>query len=168
MAVYEHDVLVIGAGLAGMRAAHPGPADGRRRRDDLEGAPGALALERGAGRHQRPRRRRGRRAVGRARLRDDEGVRLPGRPGRDRRSSRRRAAARCSRWSTGASSSAASPTAAWRCARFGGMGKARTFFVGAITGQAILHVLYEQLMRPGVVPGDAQLRGVVRHQPDHR
>jgi succinate dehydrogenase / fumarate reductase flavoprotein subunit len=34
--------------------------------------------------------------------------------------------------------------------RFGGMGKARTFFVGAITGQAILHVLYEQLMKPGV------------------
>ncbi|MBF6599214.1 MAG: FAD-binding protein [Dehalococcoidia bacterium] len=32
--------------------------------------------------------------------------------------------------------------------RFGGMGKARTFFVGAITGQAILHVLYEQLMHP--------------------
>ncbi len=32
--------------------------------------------------------------------------------------------------------------------RFGGMGKARTFFVGAITGQAMLHVLYEQLMRP--------------------
>jgi succinate dehydrogenase / fumarate reductase flavoprotein subunit len=32
--------------------------------------------------------------------------------------------------------------------RFGGMGKARTFFVGAITGQAILHVLWEQLMKP--------------------
>lgn len=34
--------------------------------------------------------------------------------------------------------------------RFGGMGKARTFFVGAITGQAILHVLYEQLMKPSI------------------
>ena len=34
--------------------------------------------------------------------------------------------------------------------RFGGMGKARTFFVGAITGQAILHVLYEQLLKPGI------------------
>ena len=33
---------------------------------------------------------------------------------------------------------------------FGGMAKARTFFVGAITGQAILHVLYEQLMKPSV------------------
>ena len=52
--------------------------------------------------------------------------------------------------------------------RFGGMGKARTFFVGAITGQAMLHVLYEQLMKPERLPGDAQLRGVVRHQPDHR
>ena len=52
--------------------------------------------------------------------------------------------------------------------RFGGMGKARTFFVGAITGQAILHVLYEQLIKPSVYDGDAHLRGVVRHEPDRR
>ncbi len=32
--------------------------------------------------------------------------------------------------------------------RFGGMKQARTFFVGAITGQAMLHVLYEQLLHP--------------------
>ena len=31
--------------------------------------------------------------------------------------------------------------------RFGGQVKARTYFVGDITGQAILHVMYEQLMR---------------------
>ncbi len=41
-------------------------------------------------------------------------------------------------------------TARMAVRRFGGMGKARTFFVGAITGQAILHVLYEQLMKPSV------------------
>ena len=38
---------------------------------------------------------------------------------------------------------------------FGGASKARTYFVGDITGQAILHVMYEQLMRaeePGEVP----------------
>lgn len=34
--------------------------------------------------------------------------------------------------------------------RFGGQKAARTFFVGAITGQAILHVLYEQLIKANV------------------
>ena len=33
---------------------------------------------------------------------------------------------------------------------FGGQGKARTFFVADFTGQALLHVLYEQIMRAGV------------------
>ena len=33
---------------------------------------------------------------------------------------------------------------------FGGQGKARTFFVADFTGQALLHVLYEQIMRVGV------------------
>ncbi len=33
---------------------------------------------------------------------------------------------------------------------FGGQGKARTFFVSDFTGQAMLHVLYEQTMRAGV------------------
>ena len=34
--------------------------------------------------------------------------------------------------------------------RFGGQLVARTFFVGAITGSAILHVLYEQALRYGL------------------
>lgn len=34
--------------------------------------------------------------------------------------------------------------------RFGGQKKARTFFVGAITGSAILHVLYEQALKFGL------------------
>ena len=33
---------------------------------------------------------------------------------------------------------------------FGGQGKARTFFVADFTGQALLHVLYEQIVRAGV------------------
>ena len=33
---------------------------------------------------------------------------------------------------------------------FGGQKKARTYFVGAITGSALLHVLYEQIMKAGV------------------
>ena len=49
----EHDVLVIGAGLAGQRAALARRRGGRVRRDHLQGPPGPLALERGPGRHQR-------------------------------------------------------------------------------------------------------------------
>ena len=33
---------------------------------------------------------------------------------------------------------------------FGGQGKARTFFVADFTGQALLHVLYEQILKAGV------------------
>ena len=59
-----------------------GCPDRRVRRDHLEGPPRALALERRAGRDQR--RAQPRRLVGVARLRHDQGLRLPGRPGRDR------------------------------------------------------------------------------------
>jgi succinate dehydrogenase / fumarate reductase flavoprotein subunit len=56
--------------------------------------------------------------------------------------------------------------------RFGGQERARTFFVADITGQAILQVLYEQIMKVGVriyeewfvtslVVEDGQCRGVV-------
>ena len=33
---------------------------------------------------------------------------------------------------------------------FGGQRQARTFFVSDFTGQALLHVLYEQVMKAGV------------------
>ena len=33
---------------------------------------------------------------------------------------------------------------------FGGQQRARTYFVGDITGQALLHVLYEQLIKHGL------------------
>jgi succinate dehydrogenase / fumarate reductase flavoprotein subunit len=56
--------------------------------------------------------------------------------------------------------------------RFGGQERARTFFVADITGQAMLHVLHEQVMKAGVrvyeewfvtslVMDDGQCRGVV-------
>ena len=56
--------------------------EGRVGRDHLQGPPGALAQQRGAGRHQRGAQPRG--LLGVARLRHDQGLRLPGRPGRDR------------------------------------------------------------------------------------
>ena len=56
--------------------------------------------------------------------------------------------------------------------RFGGQKVARTFFVGAITGSALLHVLYEQALKYGLrvyeewfvtslVKEDGQVRGAV-------
>ena len=44
---------------------------------------------------------------------------------------------------------------------FGGASAARTYYVADITGQAILHVLYEQLMKH---ERGAPLRGVVHHR----
>ena len=44
---------------------------------------------------------------------------------------------------------------------FGGQQRARTFFVSDFTGQAILHVLYEQLMKSDI----RGLRGMVCHFP---
>ena len=45
---------------------------------------------------------------------------------------------------------------------FGGASAARTYYVADITGQALLHVLYEQLMKHH--EHDRPLRGVVRHR----
>ena len=46
---------------------------------------------------------------------------------------------------------------------FGGASAARTYYVADITGHAILHVLYEQLMKYS--DADRPLRGVVHHRP---
>ena len=45
---------------------------------------------------------------------------------------------------------------------FGGASAARTYYVADITGQALLHVLYEQLMK--LPRAGRPLRGVVRHR----
>ena len=45
---------------------------------------------------------------------------------------------------------------------FGGASAARTYYVADITGQAIMHVLYEQLMKYS--DADRPLRGVVLHR----
>ncbi len=79
-----HDVLVIGAGCAGMRAAieaFDAGADVARR---LEAPPDAQPLRRRRGRDQRRARQLRRRQPGDARLRHGQGLRLPGRPGRGR------------------------------------------------------------------------------------
>ena len=49
---------------------------------------------------------------------------------------------------------------------FGGASAARTYYVADITGQAIMHVLYEQLMKYS--DAGRPLRGVVQHRPGDR
>ena len=77
-----HDVLIIGAGLAGQRAALAAARERRERRDHEQGPPRALALGGRRRRHQRGDQRRRRLAL--ARLRHRQGLGLPRRPGRDR------------------------------------------------------------------------------------
>ena len=80
--VPSHDVLIIGAGpgrTAGRAGGGPG---GRVGRDRLQGPPGPLPLGRGGRRDQRGAEPRGQ--LGVARVRHRQGLRLPGRPGRDR------------------------------------------------------------------------------------
>ena len=78
------DVLVVGAGCAGMRAAIEAFDTGADVARRLEAPPDAQPLRRGRGRHQRGARQHGRGQPGDARLRHRQGLRLPRRPGRDR------------------------------------------------------------------------------------
>ncbi len=78
----SHDVLIIGAGLAGQRAALAAAQAGAIGRDHLQGPSGPLALGRRRRRHQRGAQPRGH--VGVARVRHGQGLGLPRRPGRDR------------------------------------------------------------------------------------
>ena len=80
----RYDVLVVGAGCAGMRAAIEAHDAGARRRRRLEAPPDPQPLRRGRGRDQRGAREQGRGQPRDARLRHGQGLRLPRRPGRDR------------------------------------------------------------------------------------
>ena len=77
---HQFDIVIVGAGGAGMRAAiEAGP--GREDRRHLEALPDPLAHRRGAGRHGRGARERRRGLVGVAHVRHRQGRRLPRRPG---------------------------------------------------------------------------------------
>ena len=80
---HQYDVVIVGAGGAGMRAAiEAGPA--RPDRGDHQALPHPLPHRRGAGRHVRGARQRRGGQLGVAHLRHRQGRRLPGRPGRRR------------------------------------------------------------------------------------
>ncbi len=149
MAVYEHDVLVIGGGLAGMRAAltaqhlgadvamvskvHPVRSHSNSAQGGINGP--------GLGEDGGPWEEHAFETVKASDyLGDQDAIEVLAKEGGGEVLQAEHWGVVFSRKDDG--------TLATR--RFGGMGKARTFFVGAITGQAILHVLYEQLLKPSV------------------
>jgi len=149
MAVYEHDVLVIGAGLAGMRAAlaaqqlgadvgmvskvHPVRSHSNAAQGGING-PG-LGEDGGPWEEHAFETTKASDYLG-----DQDAIEILAKEGG-------REVLQAEHWGVVFSRK---PDGRMAVRRFGGMGKARTFFVGAITGQAILHVLYEQLLKPSV------------------
>ena len=109
--------------------------------------PDAVALRLCGGRHQRRAGQRDRGLAGDPHLRHRQGLRLPGRPGRDRDHVPRGAAATSSSSSTWARSSRASRTAGWPSARSARPARPRTVYSADITGHVLIHVLYEQLVK---------------------
>ena len=149
MAVYEHDVLVIGAGLAGMRAAiaaqqmgadvamiskvHPVRSHSNAAQGGING-PG-LGEDGGPWEEHAYETTKASDYLG-----DQDAITILAQEGG-------KEVLQAEHWGVVFSRK---PDGRMAVRRFGGMGKARTFFVGAITGQAILHVLYEQLLKPGI------------------
>ena len=147
MAIYQHDVLIIGAGLAGMRAGLAAQYAGadvaiiskvHPVRSHSNAAQGGINAAVDADDY-----------LGRPRLRHREGQRLPG--------DQDAIEVLCSE--AGAEVLALErmgvifhrdESGHLGSRAFGGQQRARTYFVGDITGQAILHVLYEQLMKNGL------------------
>jgi succinate dehydrogenase / fumarate reductase flavoprotein subunit len=149
MAVYEHDVLVIGGGLAGMRAAlqaqqmgadvamiskvHPVRSHSNAAQGGVNG-PG-IGEDGGPWEEHAYETTKASDYLG-----DQDAITILAQEGG-------REVLQMEHWGVVFSRR---PDGRMAVRRFGGMGKARTFFVGAITGQAMLHVLYEQLLRPSV------------------
>jgi succinate dehydrogenase / fumarate reductase flavoprotein subunit len=147
VAVFEHDVLIIGAGLAGMRAAISAQQAGANVamiskvhpvRSHSNAAQGGVNGP-GLGEDGGPWEEHAYETIKASDyLGDQDAITILAQEGG-------REVLQMEHWGVVFSRK---PDGRLAVRRFGGMGKARTFFVGAITGQAMLHVLYEQLMRP--------------------
>jgi succinate dehydrogenase / fumarate reductase flavoprotein subunit len=149
MAVYEHDVLVIGGGLAGMRAAiqaqqmgadvamvskvHPVRSHSNAAQGGING-PG-VGEDGGPWEEHAYETTKASDYLG-----DQDAITVLAQEGG-------KEVLQAEHWGVVFSRK---PDGHMAVRAFGGMAKARTFFVGAITGQAILHVLYEQLMKPTI------------------
>ncbi len=144
MAVYEHDVLVIGAGLAGMRAALAAQAEGanvgmiskvhpvRSHSNAAQGGINAALNEEDSWEEHAFDT-----VKGSDYLADQDSVEVLCKEAGAELIALERMGVIFNRDDTGH----LGPR------MFGGASKARAYFVGDITGQAILHVMYEQLLR---------------------
>ena len=153
MQTHKYDVVIVGAGGAGMRAAlesrQAGPHGGAH-----QALPDALAHRCGAGRHvRRPGERRGGQ-LGVAHLRHRQGRRLPRRPGRRGGDVPARRSTPSSTWRRWACRSTGPPRARIDQRRFGGHtrnhGEAavrRSCFAADRTGHMILQTLYQQCVK---------------------
>ncbi len=147
MAVYQHDVLIIGAGLAGMRAAIAAQAEGadvaiiskvhpvRSHSNAAQGGINAALGEDDSWEEHAFDTIKGSDYLG-----DQDAIEVLCQEAGASLIELERMGVIFAREESGRLGSRA----------FGGASKARTYFVGDITGQAILHVLYEQLIKHGL------------------
>ena len=156
MTHHKYDVVIVGAGGAGMRAALES-ATARPHRGPHQALPDALPHRRGAGRHVRRAGQRRGGQLGVAHLRHRQGRRLPRRPGRRRDHVPRRPSTRSStsrRWacrstarprarSTSAASAATPATTARPPVR-------RSCYAADRTGHMILQTLYQNCVKHDV------------------
>ena len=170
MAVYEHDVLIVGAGLAGMRATIATQASGsdaamitkvhpvRSHSNAAQGGINAALTSRGDEWDDHALAT----VKGSDYLGDQDAIEIMCREAGDAIIELEHMGVIFNRDEDGRLGTR----------RFGGQERARTFFVADITGQAMLHVLFEQIVKSGVriyeewfvislVMMDGECRGVV-------
>ena len=146
--MYEHDLLIIGAGLAGLRAAVEGVRNGLKTAVITKVHPVRSHSNAAQGGINAPLTDRGDEWEGHALdtikgsdyLADQDAVEIMSREAGDAVLELERMGVIFSRGEDGRLGTR----------RFGGQKVARTYFVGAITGSAMLHVLYEQALKHGL------------------
>ena len=168
--MYEHDLLIIGAGLAGLRAAVEGVRNGLDTAVITKVHPVRSHSNAAQGGINAPLTDRGDEWEGHALdtikgsdyLADQDAVEIMSREAGDAVIELERMGVIFSRGEDGRLGTR----------RFGGQKVARTFFVGAITGSAMLHVLYEQALKydlrvyeewfvTSLIKEDGAVRGVI-------
>lgn len=168
--MYEHDLLIIGAGLAGLRAAVEGVQQGLSTAVITKVHPVRSHSNAAQGGINAPLTDRGDEWEGHALdtikgsdfLADQDAVEIMSSEAGDAVLELERMGVIFSRGEDGRLGTR----------RFGGQKVARTFFVGAITGSAMLHVLYEQALKHGLqvyeewfvtslIKEDGAVRGVI-------
>ncbi len=168
---HTFDVVVVGAGGAGLRASVGCAQAGLRDRLHLQGVPDPLAHRGGAGRHLRRARQHGAGRLALAHVRHRQGLGLARRPGRHRISVPQRARRRLRTRALGRAVLAhrgrqdlPAPVRRHDDANSARASAQRTCAAADRTGHAMLHTLYGQALKATV----RVLHRVFRHRPDPR